>query len=103
MVKQAGNILDMFGDQMTDTALDLKPPRHPQHPSTHDRPPGAFKKLPPDDDVDHAGFILEREKDHPLGSAGTLSQDDQPRNSQPCVMIRWTQPSGGQAIARREA
>ena len=68
---------------MNDAAFALKLASDAQKPPGNNCATVCFKHLGPDDHVADAGFILKRDKDHPLGGAGALPDKNQPRNRDP--------------------
>lgn len=82
-VQKRRDVFNLFGDYMTDGLGSLQVPDHTQHaPGDH----GAAEPLvyaAPDNDIDHAGFILKRQKYHTFRSPWTLAQDYQSGNRDP--------------------
>ncbi len=88
-VEHGGEIFDLFGQHMGNRMCPLQPTCDPQHAARDNGAPELFVDMAPDDDVRHAGLILQRQKDDAFGGAGALAQDHEPRHGNP--RVHWGQ------------
>ena len=97
LIKQGRDILDLFGKNMCDVVGSLHAACHSQHAARDNRAAKRLIDVTPDDNVHHACFIFQREKDDAFGCAGPLTQDDKARNRHPCIDRRQIQLIRAQA------
>ena len=71
-------VLQTPGDQVDDLPIPLQPPLHTEEPGGKQLPPLPLGEIPPDDDVDRAGLVLEGDEGHPACGAGALAVGDDP-------------------------
>jgi len=75
--QQRRQIPQMPGDEMRDLALPLQRAVHRHQPRTQEFAPLPLGKIAPDDDVDVASLVLEREEGDAARGAGTLAVEDE--------------------------
>jgi len=76
---------------MCNTIRALQSAGHAHQPCRYHGPPIAFKNLTPNHNVNGSGFILERDKNNPLGGARPLAQNYKSGNAYACMRRRLVQ------------
>ena len=81
-VEQMREVLDLLGDDMTDTAFALNPAGDLagdlQEPTGDHRPPEPLVDLTPDHDIGDAELVFERDEDDAFCRAGALADEHEP-------------------------
>ena len=99
-IQEVRDVFNLFGQDVNDAVRVLQPAGYTQHTVGDDGPVEAFIDMVSDDDVHDARFVFECHKDHALGGARTLAQDDKVGDGQTGVLPHIAQSSGGHRRAR---
>src|SRR5271170_6796818 len=78
-----GEVDKVVNDEVHDVAFTLNTTADSKHGGGEDCAAMLFEDLGPDDEVGDAGLILQSDKDHALGRARFLPDENEPRRLKP--------------------